>query len=158
MARLPDADRRARPRHQIQLESGRHGARSVQRLGHDVVSAALLGRKYVGIDQSEAYVGYARKRLEHALQNANGAAAPEVATAAVSDPNRASKVMTETDAFGQRAFREEGPRKPPERLTSSGATRSSSAWRQRCGRGRANWEVHFRMKIGVGLGGIFRCR
>ena len=30
--------------------------------GTTVVSAALLGRQYVGIDQSEEYVGYARKR------------------------------------------------------------------------------------------------
>ena len=69
--------------------------------GTTVVSAALLDRKYVGIDQSEAYVGYARKRLEHALQNAaadNGADP----IAAVIDPKRASKVMTETDAFGRK--------------------------------------------------------
>jgi site-specific DNA-methyltransferase (adenine-specific) len=69
--------------------------------GTTIVSAALLGRKYVGIDQSEAYVGYARKRLEHALQNANGASGPD-AVAAVIDPTRASKVMTETDAFGRK--------------------------------------------------------
>src|SRR3569832_1804129 len=35
--------------------------------GTTVVAAALQGRKYVGIDQSEAYVSYARKRLDHAL-------------------------------------------------------------------------------------------
>jgi site-specific DNA-methyltransferase (adenine-specific) len=58
--------------------------------GTTCVSAALLNRQYVGIDQSEEYVGYARKRLEHAL-----------AQAAVIDPTRASKVMTETDAFGR---------------------------------------------------------
>src|SRR5689334_13596149 len=45
--------------------------------GTTVVAAALLGRQYVGIDQSEEYVDYARKRLEHALatrvpMNANG--------------------------------------------------------------------------------------
>ena len=67
--------------------------------GTTCVSAALLGRRYVGIDQSEEYVAYARKRLEHALsQTAAGATAP----AAVLDPARASKVMTETDAFGRR--------------------------------------------------------
>lgn len=60
--------------------------------GTTVVSAALLGRNYVGIDQSEEYVGYARKRLEHALQSA----------AAVVDPRRQSKVMTATDAFGRK--------------------------------------------------------
>ena len=69
--------------------------------GTTVVSAALLGRKYVGIDQSEAYVGYARKRLEHALQNAAGAEG-EAAVAAAIDPKRASKIMTETDAFGRK--------------------------------------------------------
>jgi DNA modification methylase len=65
--------------------------------GTTVVSAALLGRKYVGIDQSEEYVGYARKRLAHALEhasNGNGAAK-------IIDPSRASRVKTETDAFGR---------------------------------------------------------
>ena len=35
--------------------------------GTTCVSAALLGRRYVGIDQSAEYVAYAQKRLEHAL-------------------------------------------------------------------------------------------
>ncbi len=61
--------------------------------GTTVVSAALLKRQYVGIDQSEEYVGYARKRLEHALSQSTADA--------VSDPTRASKVMTKTDAFGR---------------------------------------------------------
>ena len=72
--------------------------------GTTVVAAALLGRKYVGIDQSAEYVDYARKRLEHALDaaakhNANGK--PDAAVAAAVDPSRASKVMTQTDAFGR---------------------------------------------------------
>jgi site-specific DNA-methyltransferase (adenine-specific) len=75
--------------------------------GTTVVSAAMLGRKYVGIDQSEEYVGYARKRLEHALQTATEigqSATPafqlfDVST--VADPNRESRVMTHTDAFGR---------------------------------------------------------
>jgi DNA modification methylase len=62
--------------------------------GTTVVSAALLGRKYVGIDQSEEYVGFARKRLEHALQQAE---APK----AIADATRASRVFTATDAFGR---------------------------------------------------------
>ena len=67
--------------------------------GTTCVSAALLGRRYVGIDQSEEYVAYARKRLEHALsQTDKGVAAPAV----VIDASRESKVMTETDAFGRR--------------------------------------------------------
>ena len=69
--------------------------------GTTIVSAALLGRNYVGIDQSEEYVGYARKRLDHALQHtSSGNGANPVA--AVIDPNRESKVMTQTDAFGRK--------------------------------------------------------
>ena len=75
--------------------------------GTTVVAAALMGRKYVGIDPSEEYVGYARKRLAHALEKTGGGGgadgAPlEATVAAVIDPNRASKVMTETDAFGRK--------------------------------------------------------
>lgn len=66
--------------------------------GTTCVSAALLGRRYIGIDQSNEYVAYARKRLEHALTTAETAGA----SAAVNDPKRKSKVMTETDAFGRR--------------------------------------------------------
>jgi site-specific DNA-methyltransferase (adenine-specific) len=71
--------------------------------GTTVVAAALLGRQYVGLEQSREYVTYARKRLEHALEKAaqtggNGAA-PH---AAILDPTRASKVMTATDAFGRK--------------------------------------------------------
>lgn len=78
--------------------------------GTTVVSAATLGRQYVGIDQSEQYVGYARKRLEHALSQTkeptligNGAAP------SLFDPSRESKMQTETDAFG-RARVPRGPR------------------------------------------------
>src|SRR5687767_6226016 len=72
--------------------------------GTTVVAAALLGRKYVGIDQSAEYVEYARKRLEHALDAAAASGAngkPDAAVAAAIDPKRASKVNTETDAFGR---------------------------------------------------------
>src|SRR5215218_2821074 len=73
--------------------------------GTTIVAAALLGRKYVGIDQSEEYVGYARKRLEHALaaggNGHTGGAGPVRIEVAVTDPKRASKVMTATDAFGR---------------------------------------------------------
>jgi site-specific DNA-methyltransferase (adenine-specific) len=85
--------------------------------GTTVVSAALLGRRYVGIDQSNAYVGYARQRLEHALQSAPAASngkgdgdANGNAQAPLFDPNRASKVMTETDAFGRKRVAR-GPRR-----------------------------------------------
>ena len=82
--------------------------------GTTVVAAALLGRKYVGIDQSAEYVAYARKRLEHALgaavaQGADGK--PGDAVAAAIDPRRASKVMTETDAFGRRRVARRGAAK-----------------------------------------------
>ena len=84
--------------------------------GTTVVSAALLGRKYVGIDQSEEYVNYSRKRLAHTLEQTAEAASQvsgEVAGAhevngqlqlsivAATDPTRESKVMTATDAFGR---------------------------------------------------------
>ena len=71
--------------------------------GTTVVAAAMLGRNYVGIDQSAEYVEYARKRLEHALDAAAQAdkAKPGAAVAAVIDPRRASKVKTDTDAFGR---------------------------------------------------------
>jgi site-specific DNA-methyltransferase (adenine-specific) len=74
--------------------------------GTTVVAAAMLGRRYVGIDQSEEYVAYARKRLEHTLASAtpdkNGTAKFDVTPAGVLNPKRASKVMTETDAFGRK--------------------------------------------------------
>jgi site-specific DNA-methyltransferase (adenine-specific) len=70
--------------------------------GTTTVSAALLGRQYVRIDQSEEYVAYARKRLGHALEQAGVAAAgPASIKAAISDPRRASRVLTPTDAFGR---------------------------------------------------------
>jgi site-specific DNA-methyltransferase (adenine-specific) len=69
--------------------------------GTTVVSAALLGRKYIGIDQSEEYVSYARKRLAHALDKAGDEAKVEVALDVVKDATRTSKVKTETDAFGR---------------------------------------------------------
>ncbi len=69
--------------------------------GTTVVAAALLGRKYVGIDQSEEYVNYARKRLAHALEKAPADAKVEVALDVVKDASRGSKVKTETDAFGR---------------------------------------------------------
>jgi len=71
--------------------------------GTTVVSAALLGRKYVGIDQSEDYVKFAQKRVAHALE----AAAKNGKDAAIVDTTRESRVLTPTDAFG----RERVPRK-----------------------------------------------
>jgi site-specific DNA-methyltransferase (adenine-specific) len=84
--------------------------------GTTIVSAALLGRKYVGVDQSEAYVGYARKRLEHALSSISRPANGNT-IAAVIDPTRESKVMTETDAFGRKRI-PRGRRKRHARVAS----------------------------------------
>jgi site-specific DNA-methyltransferase (adenine-specific) len=58
--------------------------------GTTVVAAALLNRKYVGIDQSAEYVHFAQKRLEHALNNGSP-----------TDKARESKVLTATDALGR---------------------------------------------------------
>ncbi len=69
--------------------------------GTTCVAAATLGRQYVGIDQSEEYVGFARKRLEHALAQTNASPTVTVNKAALIDASRASKVMTQTDAFGR---------------------------------------------------------
>src|SRR3954452_1348603 len=71
--------------------------------GTTVVAAALLGRQYVGLEQSEKYVEFARKRLEHALEKkAQSDGETHPAIKAIHDPKRASKVMTETDAFGRK--------------------------------------------------------
>jgi len=72
--------------------------------GTTIVAAALAGRKYVGIDQSDEYVGYAKKRLEHALEAAKAAplnGVSPIPIGAVTNPKRQSKVMTATDAFGR---------------------------------------------------------
>jgi site-specific DNA-methyltransferase (adenine-specific) len=66
--------------------------------GTTVISAALQGRKFLGIDQSEQYVAFARKRLEHALAHAKN---PEQPGDGLFAPDRQSKVKTATDAFGR---------------------------------------------------------
>jgi site-specific DNA-methyltransferase (adenine-specific) len=65
--------------------------------GTTAVAAHLLGRRYVGIDQSAEYVRFAEKRLEHAKEEAAKTADKSRIFAA----NRASKVKTATDAFGR---------------------------------------------------------
>ena len=74
--------------------------------GTTVVSAAMLGRQYVGIDQSEEYVGYARKRLDHALESLKNVKSENdqpmlIDSSTMLDPTRASRVQTKTDAFGR---------------------------------------------------------
>ena len=98
LARLPDADRRAQPDHQGVEQSRRRRARPVQRQRHDGRVGALLGRKYVGIDQSDEYVEYARKRLQHALE----AKEKKGKDAAITDTTRESRILTPTDAFGRK--------------------------------------------------------
>src|SRR5947208_3665655 len=58
--------------------------------GTTVVAAALLNRNYVGIDQSEEYVGYARKRLEHALEHSSKDGQTIAPPAKIFDAKRAS--------------------------------------------------------------------
>jgi site-specific DNA-methyltransferase (adenine-specific) len=59
--------------------------------GTTVVSAALLNRRYIGIDQGKEYVAYAQKRLKAVKKDESLLFAKE----------RASRVLTETDAFGR---------------------------------------------------------
>jgi len=84
--------------------------------GTTVVSAALLDRRYVGIDQSKEYVAHAKKRLKHYLQvkdglvRANGVeVSAEMVLKAAAEASRASRVNTETDSLGRprvaRAYR-----------------------------------------------------
>jgi len=69
--------------------------------GTTVVSAAALGRHYVGIDQSNAYVEHARKRLAHTLEQVSKNGQANGSTEAALDGSRESRILTETDAFGR---------------------------------------------------------
>ncbi len=89
--------------------------------GTTSVAAALLGRRYVGIDQSPEYVEYARKRLKHIEENKDNnlfgapAMAPDdadITPALLLDATRESKVETELTAFGR-------PRVPRRRAKKS---------------------------------------
>ena len=60
--------------------------------GTTAVSAALLGRQYVGIEQSAEYVDFAKKRLRHAV---------EAKDHHTSDGDRESRLFTNVDAFGR---------------------------------------------------------
>ncbi|MDB5326135.1 MAG: yhdJ 1 [Phycisphaerales bacterium] len=70
--------------------------------GTTCVSAALLGRRFVGFDQSDEYVAFARKRLEHALN------VKEDGSGDVHDKKRTSKKETPTDAFGRARVKRKG--------------------------------------------------
>ena len=77
--------------------------------GTTCLSAALLGRKYVGLELNDEYVALARSRLQHALETvadelgmANGTPIDLQQVAdLITDPKRASKVQTATDALGR---------------------------------------------------------
>ena len=94
--------------------------------GTTTVAAALLGRRYVGIDQSSEYIDFARSRLQSALEHnekaklnptesspddevlkpergikGNALAGDDAILFAINDPTRKSKVLTPTDAFGR---------------------------------------------------------
>ncbi len=80
--------------------------------GTTCLSAALLGRRYVGLELNDDYVSLARQRVAHALEkvedlralNGDESDAPidlSQVLAHITDPSRASKVQTETDALGR---------------------------------------------------------
>ena len=89
--------------------------------GTTCVSAALLGRNYIGIDQSKQYVAHARKRLRHIAKqkpvNGNGHAAT------LFDIDRDSRVITQTDAFGRkrvpRGLNGKRSASPPQKIAPS---------------------------------------
>ncbi|HEY8668581.1 MAG TPA: site-specific DNA-methyltransferase [Tepidisphaeraceae bacterium] len=68
--------------------------------GTTTVAAAMLGRQYVGIDQSADYIAYARKRMAHVLEKGTQTE-PADGKSLFMDPKRESKVLTATDAFGR---------------------------------------------------------
>ncbi len=73
--------------------------------GTTAVSAALLGRRYVGIDQSPEYVKFAQSRIAHALKARDAIDKPVTSATDVAplifSSTRASKKQTATDAFGR---------------------------------------------------------
>lgn len=83
--------------------------------GTTAVSAALLGRSYVGIDQSAEYVEFARKRLAHAVESKQNP---------VNDADRDSRLFTQTDAFGrqrvERKTKTGGAMKDSRKIVKSG--------------------------------------
>ncbi len=89
--------------------------------GTTAVSAALLGRRYVGIDQSKAYVAFARKRLEETVAAVRQEIGDKQLTvkeleelmSAIRRGTQISQVQTLTDAFGRsRVARPQGAKRP----------------------------------------------
>jgi site-specific DNA-methyltransferase (adenine-specific) len=91
--------------------------------GTTIVSAALNGRRYIGIDQSAEYVEYAKKRLAHAKEQIGAAAKPNgnplpratnengEASHFLFDIARSSRVQTPTDALGRPRVKRGRPRR-----------------------------------------------
>ena len=77
--------------------------------GTTVLSAALLGRRYVGLELNAEYVELARRRLEGALGRVAEKLGLEHGTPIelqqvadlITDPKRASRIQTTTDALGR---------------------------------------------------------
>ena len=69
--------------------------------GTTVVAGALLGRKYVGIEQNAEYVAFAQKRLAHALES-HGEGADTIDLNKAAAAERESRVQTDTDALGRK--------------------------------------------------------
>lgn len=71
--------------------------------GTTIVSAALLNRKYIGIEQDPSYVSFAQKRLAHALEarDSTPTQKPTPPSEVTRDTDRESRILTPTDAFGR---------------------------------------------------------
>lgn len=71
--------------------------------GTTVVAAAMLGRQYVGIEQSPEYVAHARKRLAGVLEQKQEQLVADSTSlfAAAADPARDSRVQSDKTAFGR---------------------------------------------------------
>jgi site-specific DNA-methyltransferase (adenine-specific) len=91
--------------------------------GTTVLSAMLLGRRFVGIDQSMEYVKFARKRLAHARKvlppsgESEGEGVPSPAGPQVLEhvrkANRTSRVVSSLDALGRPRVLRKGRGKAP---------------------------------------------
>ncbi len=70
--------------------------------GTTAISAALLGRHYIGVDQSEEYVAWARKRLTETLARQPVATTDAALLRAATDQTRKSRKETKTDSLGRK--------------------------------------------------------
>lgn len=84
--------------------------------GTTVVSAALLNRRFIGIEQDTNYVAFAEKRLKHALEARDVTNRPEDAIRVATSLGRESRVELNTDAFGRARVKKRGRGKRVESL------------------------------------------